>query len=237
MNGTINFGSGRLFLLDGTNAREVGVLKDVSVDFSSSQKELRGSRQYALAIATSGQTITGKAASGVFSGALISSILGLTTAAGSKRTISESKTHTAGSATVTPPNSGTFYKDLGVEDASGIPMTYNSGTPAVGEYKNVAGVYTFNASQVSPVTISYAYTLAALGYTATINNNVQAAPTSYQLLLSEDYGSKTFGINLFNVVIPKVSMGVKAEDFTETSIEFSAISNATNSVGEIFFEK
>ena len=67
MNGQINFGSGRLFLHDGTNAVEVGVLKDVSVDFASTQKELRGNRTYAIAIATSGQKISGKASSGVFS--------------------------------------------------------------------------------------------------------------------------------------------------------------------------
>jgi hypothetical protein len=233
MQGTINFGSGRLFLVDGTNAREVGILKDVSVDFSSTQKELRGTRTYAIAIATSGQKISGKAASGVFSGALISSILGLTVASGQTKTY-EYSVAAAASVVVTPPSSGTFYKDLGVEDANGLPMTYNSGTPAVGEYKQSAGTYTFNVAQTGTLKINYAYSVAT-GKTASIANNVQAAPTSYQLILSEDYGSAQFGIELYSVVIPKISMGMKMEDFTETSIEFEAIATSTNTVGRLFF--
>lgn len=234
MNGQISFGSGRLFLHDGTNSIEVGVLKDVTVDFASTQKELRGNRQYAMAIATSGQKISGKAASGVFSGALIASIIGGTPATGSKR-VGEVQVAAAASVTPTVPESGTWNKDLGVVDANGVPMKYNSGTPAVGEYKVAAGVYTFNAAQTGTLTFNFAYTVAG-GKTLAIANNVQAAPTTYEVHLDESYGGERFGLKLFAVVVPKVSFGCKAEDFTETSIEFEAVSTATNTVGELYFE-
>lgn len=234
MNGQINFGSGRLFLHDGTNAVEVGVLKDVSVDFSSTQKELRGNRTYAIAIATSGQKISGKATSGVFSGKLIASIIGGTAAAGSKRVQSDSKT-AAASVTVTPPSSGVWYKDLGVEDANGVPMKYNAVTPSIGEYKVAAGVYTFNAGQTGTLAITYSYTLASTGNTLAINNGIQAAPTTYEIHLDENYGGQNFGLRLFACVVPKVSFGAKAEDFTETAVEFEAVSTATNTVGELYF--
>lgn len=234
MNGQINFGSGRLFLHDGTNAVEVGVLKDVSVDFASTQKELRGNRTYALAIATSGQKISGKASSGIFSGKLITSILGGTATAGSRRVQTDLKT-AAASVTVTPPSSGTWAKDLGVEDANGNPMKYNGGTPALGEYKVAAGVYTFNASQTGTLAITYAYTLASTGSTLAIANGIQAAPTTYEIHLDESYGGQNFGLRLFACVVPKVGFGCKAEDFTDTQIEFEAISTATNTVGELYF--
>ncbi len=236
MNGQINFGSGRLFLHDGTNAVEVGVLKDVSVDFASTQKELRGNRTYALAIATSNQKISGKASSGIFSGKLIASILGGTAAAGSRRVQTDAKT-AAASVSITPPNSGTFYKDLGVEDANGVPMKYKASAPAVGEYSLTGGVapYVFNAAQTGTLQISYSYTLASTGNTLAISNGIQAAPTTYEIHLDESYGGQNFGLRLFACVVPNVSFGAKAEDFTDTNIEFEAVSTATNTVGELYF--
>ena len=59
-----NFGLGGLYLLDSespTQATQVGVLKDVTLDISFDTKELRGSYTFPVDIAKAGGKIEGKA--------------------------------------------------------------------------------------------------------------------------------------------------------------------------------
>lgn len=234
MNGQINFGAGRVFILDSGTPKEVGVLKDVSIEYSASQKELRGTNTFPLAIALSGQKLSGKASSGVFNGALIAAIVNGSTATGSKVVATES---IAAAASITVDNAATFSKDLGVEDASGVPMTRKPSAPAVGEYSvnESTGVYTFNAAQTGTLKISYHHTRTA-GKTVSITSQVQGAPTTFQLVLDENYGGKRFGMKLLAAVINKVSFGCKAEEFSDSGIEFECTADATGNVAEMYHE-
>ena len=230
---TINFGFRASLLVDGTTPREVGILKDVSVEFSSTSKELRGSKTFPVAVATSAQKIVGKAASGTFDGALLASILGATVTTGSKKITSEPH---AAALSVTVTNALTFKADLGVTDAAGKAMTKVATAPTAGQYavSEATGVYTFAAGETGTLTINYQHTLTT-GSTATITlNKAQAAPTTFKLHLFNDYNGNK-GLTLFAAVIPKVSLAMKGEEFTESGLDIECYADASGDVAEMVF--
>jgi hypothetical protein len=232
MQSTYNFGAGRVFLHDGSTPREVAVLRDVSVEFSSTQKELRGSKTFPLAMATAAQKVSGKASSGTFDGSLISAILGATVTTGQKIEVTET---VAASATVTVGHAATFVTDLGVYDSTGERMKEVASNPTVGQYavNEGTGVYTFAAGQTGNVSITYRYTVTT-GNTGTLINKTQAAPATFKVFLSNDFNG-TKGLTLFAVVIPKLALSMKGEEWNETGIDFEAFADASGNVAEISF--
>lgn len=66
----------------------------------------------------------------------------------------------SGPYTVTVNNSGTFKADMGVVyDPSGNALTRSSGSPAVGQYSESGGTYTFNSADAGQgIVINYSYT-------------------------------------------------------------------------------
>lgn len=243
----VNFGSGYLTLIPPAGAADptpiqIGILQDVQVDYSSSKKMLFGTKQFPVASADAEGKITGKAKSGQIKGALLAAAL-----AGSTVTTVENVEVTDPSALIpttpfqiTVAGSATFVADMGVVNAATlIPLKNtpgNTGTPAAGFYVYAAGVYTFasadNVSVIS-VRISYIKTVAAVGKTITLANNLMGLSTTYVLELANDTATnsaKPLTVKLFAVVIPKLSLPFKNTDFTMIDIDFEALDDGSGNV-------
>lgn len=171
-------GSGNLFVKDASgNAYEAGVLKDVSYDWTSEFKGLKGDQLTDVLVAEIGRTYSLTAKFAQYNSALRDAIEGATVASGSKRIGTVRKTASASSLTVATadfgsPSGWAFVADLGVKyAANGQPLKYNAGTlAATGEYKNTAGVYTLGSGDATAqVDVSCVYSITA-GETATIAN-------------------------------------------------------------------
>jgi hypothetical protein len=234
MQGNIHAGSGKLFFTSGNTKYEVAELSDVNIDWSATKKDFKGTKQYTVASIFTDKKVGFKATTKVISPALFTAVTSGAVTVGLKAIQLDVKAASA-SVTVTPPSTGVFVADLGVLDNAGVPMKFNSGAPALGEYKNVAGVYTFNAGQTTGnLSISYIYSLAT-GSTATITNSVvSAAPTFSSIVYNDNLGVKE-GFEFPAVVITKVGVSFKADDFSDQQIEVEAQADASGSIAYIYF--
>src|SRR5215469_4667285 len=179
----LSFGSGAIWgertdvIGSGIGPRQFGVLQDVQIDFSWSDKELYGQLQFPVAIARGQAKITGKAKFAQILGLLYSDIFfGLTPATG-QLAVSQLEAATVPATTpytVTPANAASYSDDLGVAYAATGKRFNRVTTPAAaGQYSvNFAnGVYTFSSADASAaVLISYTYNIATSGSKVTLTN-------------------------------------------------------------------
>lgn len=241
------FGPGILFLtrtdVANSTPTNVGFVNEFSYDFSFNTKQLFGQKQFPLLAARSTAKATGKIIAGAMSGqALNAMLLGGTFTAGTQYDI----TTTAATAipttpfqiTPTVPGAGTFDTDLGVINAAtGNPLTLVTGTPAAGQYKVAAGVYTFssadNVSGIS-VKISFAYTNTAQPgqYQVIANNDIGNTPT-FQLDYKTTLYGATFYVRLYNAIASKWAMNHKINDFAMPEFDFEFFANAAQNIGMI----
>lgn len=252
------FGAGNVYITESgvtsPKTYRVGTLQEVSFDISFESKELYGNQQFPVMVARGKGKITGKAKSGEFRGGLIMSLLsGATRVSGRTLQASEKKTipATAGGGTTTTTlapgasayqvevdNHSVFAMDLGVSYAdSDQPLTpVAAGLEAAGKYSvDASGIYSFAAAdQGLAVVISYAYT-AVDGSTIKFSNQLMGAQQIYQLGLYnvEPDGSK-FGVKFKQVVIPKLSLGFKNDDFTMPDLDLSGFAAADGSILEAY---
>ena len=227
-------GVGDVVLKDtSNNAYKCGILQGVTLEFSGTMKELRGSKQFPEAVAKVGQKISLKASMGLFTNAMLSAVTGGTITTGSRFIQTDAKT-AAASVTVTPPSSGTYVADLGVYDSAGQPMKYNSGTPAVGEYKQAAGVYTFNVGQTGTLQVTYLYSLAT-GETITLTNQTTGLVTTfavytYQVTTDAAGVARKVGYHFPACIVPKMSFSMKNEDWMSQDIEIETMADTSGNV-------
>ncbi len=235
------FGAGVLTLYNPAGSPiqpvQVGVLKEISLDFKATTKELRGAYRFALDIAAGPMTITGKAKFAQFDQDILSAVTGSSSATGVTRVVESASTvipATPFTVTVSPPSSGTWARDLGVIDQSTMqPMTRVASAPTAGQYSVTAGAYLFaSADNVSAksVVIRYAYTIAGAvaGYTSTLTNSLMGSNTVYSLEWGTTFRSKDVYMRLPAVIIPSLSMGFKSEDYFDADVEFSAFVDPTS---------
>jgi len=225
----INFGTGILTAIpSGANPTpvNVGILQDVGIDMTYTEKELRGAYQFAVDVARAGAKISAKAKSGQFNAGLYQSFLtGATIATGSKIGISaENGTIPTTPFQVTVANSANFFEDLGVLDTNtGLFMSRVASAPAVGQYSVAAGIYTFAGADVAHVVqINYSYTAAAVGKTIALTNQLMGAATTFMLTLFNTYKSKSSGVRLWAVTSTKLGIACKNEDHMMLDIDFVA---------------
>jgi hypothetical protein len=235
-----NFGVGQLFIVPpGTNPTpvNVGTLKEVSVDISREVKELIGANAYPEDVALGKGKISGKAKSGRIQAGLIASLLaGSTTATGqTAASNNEMSSIPTTPYTVTVLNAAKFVQDGGVYDyTAGIWMKCVSTAPATGQYTVTAGAYLFAAADTGhSVGIYYTYTMTT-GTTVALSNPLMGAATTFQLNVFNTYGGKQFGYTLYAVVMPKLSLAGKQDDYTETDIEFQAFTDSLNRVISVY---
>ncbi len=239
----ISFGTGILTVIpSGANPTpaNVGILQDVSVDISYSEKELRGAYQFAVDVARAGAKLSAKAKSGQFNAGLYQAFLsGSTQAAGSKIGVSaETATIPTTPFQITVANGATGYEDLGVLDTNtGLYMTCVASAPATGQYSVVptTGVYTFAAADTGHIVqINYSYTGAAVGKTVSMTNQLMGAATTFTLTLFNTYKGKSSGLRLWAVSSTKLSTALKNEDHTMLDIDFVAQADAQGRVVDIY---
>lgn len=237
----ISFGTGILTLVPaGANPTpaQVGILQDVSVDISYSEKELRGAYQFAVDVARAGAKLSAKAKSGQFNAALYQAFLsGSSVAAGSKIGVSaETGTIPTTPFQITVANSVNFYEDLGVLDTNtGLYMSRVASAPGVGQYSVAAGVYTFNTGDTTHVVqINYSYTGAAVGKTVSMTNQLMGAAVTFTLTLYNTYKGKSSGLRLWAVSSTKLGIGCKNEDHTMIDIDFIAQADSQGRVVDIY---
>ncbi len=248
------FGSGVVFAIPLTNAQgnslasgtpvRFGVLQDVSVDFSFTNKELHGQNQFPVAIGRGQGKITGKAKFGQFNGALVNSLFFGQTLASGQSAISDKEVLTITSDTGTVANSTTFEDDLGVVYVSnGLPLTRVAASPVNGQYSvTPAGVYTFAASDTGAVTgnilVSYRYQTPAAGTSATsitLTNQLMGYAPTFRAELYVPYASKQLVITLNQCIGSKLNFATKLDDFLIPEFDFEAFADASNTIGSINF--
>lgn len=228
----INLGAGRVFLKDANgNASEVGYLREISLDYSATEKEFQGSNTFPEDVALVNEKLTGKANHGGFDGALIATILGSAVTTGQKLQVTEAKT---AAASITVDHAADFADDLGVLDANGKPMAKVASAPAVGQYavNTATGTYTFAAGEAGTLSISYSYS-SNTGSTASYSGRTVGASPKFEVHVYETArDGSAFGFKLYSVTFSKIGFGFKSQDFTESNIEFSCTRHPTT--GKVF---
>src|ERR1051325_4646299 len=189
-----HFGSGVLFAsrtdIAVPTPCKFGALQDVSIDFSSTIKELHGQYQFPLDVGRGAAKVTGKAKAAQFSASAFNSIYFAENPTAGQILVANNETGTVpgtSTYTITVANSAHFLADLGVVyAATGVPLTnMGSGSlTAAGQYKYAAGVYTFDSADASAnVYISYSYTTSSAGSTITIVNPLMGVAPTFQMVL------------------------------------------------------
>ena len=233
------FGTGELYTIPvaGGVARKFGALQDVSVDFSSDIKQLFGQYQFPLDVARGKTKIEGSAKTGeVDVEAFNSFYFGQTITDG--QTLSaknEAQTVPGTPFRVQADQAGTFEQDLGVFYASsGVALTrITSGSPTVGQYSvnESTGVYTFAAAdQGAAVLLNYLYGTAA-GEKLELGNPLMGSTPKFRLVLTQEYGGKTFTLVLYSCTAGKLSLPLKQDDYLIGDLSFQAQANDANRVG------
>jgi len=241
---SVAFGSGVLIATpSGANATPVqfGALQDVSLDISFSSKQLFGQYQFPIALARGEGKISGKAKFANIDGPLFNAcFFGQTLGAGQKLwAYNEAGAVPASSPyTYTAANAGVFDADLGVVyAASGLALVKVASAPAVGQYSVAAGVYTFNSGDAGKaILVSYSYTQASAGSRATISNKAMGAAPAFQIdfyQTNPNIAGAQWSLRLYNCVSNKLSLASKTQDFIIPELDFEAIANAANAIGEI----
>lgn len=217
---------------------QFGALQDVSLDISFDVKMLHGPNQFPLAVGRGKGKISGKAKAAEINGSLLNSIVfGQTKTTGIIGDV-WATTGTAIPGTpyqITPavPGSGTWSKDLGVEDANGVPMTRVASAPATGQYSVAAGVYTFaSADTTKLVSINFQYTATSTTAPKSTIANVQMgyAPT-FMADLYLPFNGKSMILTLNSCVATKLNLATKLDDFMIPEFDFEAFADASGNVG------
>ena len=242
------FGSGSIYatpLVDAagnavTNPTPVKFLacQDISTDFSFDTKMLHGQNQLPLAVARGKSKISVKAKNGQVNGALFNNaFFGQTLATGqegyTQDLVGAAIPATPFTITPTVPGGGVWAADMGVRNASGVPMTRVAAAPATGQYSVSAGVYTFAVADTTLIVyIDYRYTLTT-GKKIVIGNQLLGATPTVALDIVIPYGGKMLTMRFPQAVSGKMAIATKLDDFAIPEIDFDVFADAANNVGTI----
>lgn len=219
---------------------QVATLKDVSIDISYTEKELRGANTFPEDVARAGGKISGKAKSGRINGGLMQLLLtGATQSTGRVIPVSgETGTIPTTPFTITVANGATFDTDLGVIDLNtGLAMVRVASAPATGQYSvnTATGVYTFAAADTGhQVAFRYLYKNTTLGTTLDYSNQLMGTAQTFEVTVFNSYAGGDHGFRLYACTLPKLSLSYKNEDYTESDIDFSAFANTAGKVISVY---
>ena len=220
------------------NAR-LGILQDVSTDFSFESKTLYGANQLPVdkGRGKAKLAFTAKTAD-INATALAALHFGTTTSVGFKGpnldvagTIPAVSTYTI---TAAPPSSGTFVADLGVRDTSGNTFTRVSSAPATGQYSvnETTGVYTFASADASKAVLySYEYSASTGGLIVPMTNQLMGYSPSFSVILMNDSKGSKLVVKLNNCQSDKLSLPFKNEDFVIADFGWEALDDGTGTAG------
>lgn len=237
-----SFGSGNLYAIDSVTGKSVqfGALQDVSIDFSFTEKQLRGQFSFPLDVARADGSISIKAASGVIDVDLYNSVFfGLSVTTGARAAaFGEAGTIPATPFQITPANAATFYLDLGVYDTlTGVPLTKVASAPTTGQYSVNAttGVYTFAAADTTKaVKISYLYSVTGTGKTLAVTNTLMGTIPTFRLISANTFKGKQEGFDFKATSCTKLSMPRKRDDYLIPDLEFGAYDNGAGALFDMW---
>lgn len=204
-----------------------GVLQEVTVDFSFTNKQLRGAFQSPVDNARADLAISAKAKFARINAATFNnSFFGqtLTQASGIAEAINEAGTPATGTFTVA--NAATYVSDEGVLiAATGVQLDRVASAPATGQYSVVetTGVYTFPSGFVTPCLFNYKYgstTMRMISGT----NQLQGSGPSFRCSLSNQFKGGVMNLVLYAGMASKLSLPMKNSDWVipEMDMDFFA---------------
>ena len=221
-----------------------GTLSDTSLEIDRDLKELYGQLAFPVAVGGGKMKMSIKAKFAQISGRLFGDLfLGQGLTAGTLTAAVEDLTGTAIPATpfqitVTPPNTGTFLRDLGVLDSNGVAMQRVASAPATGQYSLAGAIYTFATADVAKVvyiSYSYTYTLATAKSLA-FNNIPMGTVPIFGIDLSCRFQGKQAYFRLGQCTSKKLSFDPKQDDYTMNDMDIVAFADpVTGSVGNLVF--
>lgn len=232
------FGIGGLFAIPTTGNLatpsgpiQFGTIQDTNVEFNQKLEKLMGQNKLPDDVAPSDMEIKGKSGFGridvniynaLFFGETIATGISAT-AANEAHSVPASSPYTVA---ITPPNTGTFAKDLGVRyGATQQALVRVASGPTTGEYAVSTGTYTFAAADTAlAVLISYEYTLTS-GQTLTVNNHIQGYGPVFELYLAQPYQGAN-GLHLHACRASKMSAPMKRNGYLISDFEFEAFPDA-----------
>lgn len=230
------FGPGTIYVKPvGGAYKLLGDAQSFTFNIAKDVKELFGSTQNAIAVATSTIKLTGKLKKATFSAKSFNdTFFGQAIVAGQIRTsINEVGLIPSATAyTVTVAHSATFSEDLGVMYADGSASFTHiaSGTPTVGQYTVTAGVYTFAAADAGvSVLISYDYT-SIDGVTIDVNQQQIGTTVEFEMKYVTQHNGDELNIKLFKVIAPKLALDFKQTDFTIPDLDLVFFANEAKQV-------
>jgi hypothetical protein len=214
----------------------IGILQDVSTDFSFEAKPLYGANQLPVDQGRGKAKLTFSAKTADINATALAALhFGITPTVGVKLPqldFAASVPTTPFQVTPTIPGSGTFLSDLGVSDTSGNNYTRVASAPTTGQYSVSAGVYTFAAADTGKaLLISSEYTAATGGIIVPMTNQLMGYSPSFSAILYNDSKGSKLGLKLNNCQSDKLALPFKNEDFVIADFGFMALDDGTGSAG------
>ena len=214
----------------------LGILHDVSTDFSFESKPLYGAAQLPVDQGRGKAKLAFSAKSAdIFAAALAALHFGIAPQTGVKFPVIDAPgviPTTPFQITPTVPGSGTWLSDLGVQDATGVRYARVASAPATGQYSVSAGVYTFAAADTGKaMLISYEYSAAAGGIVVPMTNQLMGYSPSFSAILYNDSKGSKLAVKLTNCQSDKLSIPFKNEDFAVADFGWMALDDGTGSAG------
>lgn len=238
--GQFAFGSGTLWAVrtdvaDST-PYQFGILQDVAPEFSRNVKELHGGYAFPVAVAGGSGKISFKAKFAQINGRIFSDLFFGATANTGQTKIANREAGTIPTTpfAITVTNGATWVEDLGVLNATGVPMikVSSAATPTTGQYKcTTGGVYTFAAADTGlAVSISYTYSVAATGLKQIVANPLLGVQPIFAAHLVATWGGKDITFKFHQCIATKLTFTTKLEDFMIPEFDFSGFADASNNL-------
>ncbi len=218
----------------------IGYAQEFSYDEAGDTKQLFGQNQYPLVSARGTIKSTGKIKAATLSGiALAAAFSGQGYSSGQLIMQYGEADTVPGSPyalTVTPPGGGTYESDLGIlYAATGLPFKKVSSAPAIGQYSESGGVYTFNASDSgAPILASYAYNTTG-GQKQIVTNQPIGNSPFFQLDYSSVLNGQPYYVRFFRCIAAKLTRAHKLTDFVMPEIDFEFFANDAGQVYEVSY--
>jgi hypothetical protein len=215
----------------------IGILQDISTDFSFESKPLYGANQLPVdqGRGKAKLAFTAKTAD-INAVALAALHFGITPTVGVKLP----QLDWAGTVPTTPfqltptyPSTGTFVADLGVMDTAGNNFTRVASAPTTGQYSvSGVGAYTFAAADTGKaVLISSEYSASTGGIIVPMSNQLMGYSPSFSTILYNDSKGSKLALKLNNCQSDKLALPFKNEDFVIADFGFMALDDGTGSAG------
>jgi hypothetical protein len=216
----------------------LGIMQDVSTDFSFEGKSLYGSGTLPVDRGRGKAKLAFTAKTADINAVGLAALhFGVTPSTGVQLPVVD-EAHTiptpSGPYTVaiTPPSSGTFLADLGVRDTAGNDFKRVASGPTTGQYSMTGGTYTFAAADAGKaILISFEYSASSGGIIVPMTNQLMGYAPSFSAILYNDSKGSKLVVKLNNCQSDKLSLPFKNEDFSVADFGFEGFDDGTGSAG------